>query len=135
MCIRDSLCIVLKTEKIVWNYKDRLFPYSSSPAVTENLVLFGGQDKRLHCVRRKDGEQVWTFSTRGQVNSSPVVCDGKVIVGSNDGRIYMVKLKDGQRLWDYETDDAITASPAIADGKIVIGSEDGKVYCFGSKKK
>ena len=75
------LCIDLKTEKVVWQYKDRLFPYSSSPALTKDRVLFGGEDKRIHCVRRDNGKAVWTFSTRGQVNSSPVVCGDKVIVG------------------------------------------------------
>jgi len=131
----EFLCIDLKAEKIVWKYKDRLFPYSSSPALTKDRVIFGGQDKRLHCLRRDNGEVVWTFATRGQVDSSPVVCGDKVLVGSNDGRLYMVSLKTGKRLWDYETDDAITASPAVAGGQVIIGSEDGTVYCFGTKKK
>ena len=48
----EFLCIDLKAGKIVWNYKDRPFPYSYSPSVTKDHVLFGGQDKRLHCVRR-----------------------------------------------------------------------------------
>jgi outer membrane protein assembly factor BamB len=131
----EFLCIDLKAGKIIWNYKDRLFPYSSSPALTKDRVLFGGQDKRLHCLRRDNGEAIWTFATRGQVNSSPVVCDGKVLVGSNDGRLYMVSLDQGKSLWSYETDDSITASPAVAGGKVVIGSEDGTVYCFGAKAK
>ena len=129
------LCIDLKSEKVVWQYKDRLFPYSSSPALTKDRVLFGGEDKRLHCVRRDNGKAVWTFNTRGQVNSSPVVCGGKVIVGSNDGRLYIVRLKDGKLLSSFETEDSITASPAVVDGKIIIGSEDGTLYCLGTKKK
>jgi outer membrane protein assembly factor BamB len=131
----EFLCIDLKTEKVVWTYKDRLFSYEASPALTKDRVIFGGQDKRLHCVRRDNGKVVWTFSTRGQVNSSPVVCGGKVIVGSNDGRLYIVRLKDGKLLSSFETDDGITASPAVVDGKIIIGSEDGTVYCLGAKKK
>ena len=59
----EFLCIDLKAGKIVWNYKDRLF-HSSSPALTKDRVLFGGQDKRLHCLRRDSGEAVWTFATR-----------------------------------------------------------------------
>ena len=131
----EFLAFDLKKQKLLWTYKDRLFPYESSAAVTTDRVLFGGGDKRLHCVRRDNGKVVWTFSTRGAVDSSPVVCGDKVLVGSNDGRLYMVNLKTGKPIWSYETDDAITASPAVAGGKVVIGSEDGFVYCFGAKRK
>ncbi len=130
----EFLCFDIKEGRVVWKYRDRQFPYSSSPAVTKDRVLFGGHDKRLHCLDRAKGEAVWVFNTRGQINSSPVVCGKRVLIGSNDGRLYMVSMADGTRVWDYETQDAITASPAVAEGRVVIGSEDGHVYCFGAKK-
>ena len=134
---RDSefLAFDLKAGNVKWSYKDRRFPYESSAAVTKDRVLFGGQDKRLHCVRRDNGEVVWTYSTRSAVDSSPVVVDGKVIVGSNDDHVHMVALADGKEIWKFKTGDAVTASPAVADGRVVIGSTDGFVYCFGAKKK
>ena len=107
---------------------------TGAPLVTKDKVIFGGRDKRLHCVRRDNGEVIWTFPTRGKVDSSPVVCDGKVVVGSEDGRLYLVSLTDGAELWNYEIGRGITSSPAVADGRVVVGSEDGSVYCFGTKK-
>ncbi len=130
----EFLCIDIKEGRVVWKYRDRQFPYNSSPALTKDRVIFGGHDKRLHCLTRAKGEVMWVFNTRGQVNSSPVVCGQRVLVGSNDGRLYMVSLADGARVWDYETQDAITASPAVAEGHVVVGSEDGHVYCFGARK-
>lgn len=127
------LCVDLKEGKIAWTYKDRAFPYFSSPAVTKDRVVVGGRDKRLHCLKRETGEQVWVFATRGKVDSSPVVADGKVIVGSDDGRLYMVSLSDGKELWQYEIGQPVQSSPAVVDGHIVIGAEDGSVYCFGAK--
>ena len=128
------LCFDVKLGKMIWQYEDRPFNYESSPALTKELVLFGGQDKRLHCLNRKDGVVKWVFNTNGQVNSSPVVCGNRVLVGSNDGKIHMVSLDKGQKIWEFETGDAVTASPAVAGGKVVVGSEDGFVYCFGAKK-
>ncbi|MBI5772551.1 MAG: PQQ-binding-like beta-propeller repeat protein [Verrucomicrobia bacterium] len=128
------LCIDIVKEKTAWTYKERNFPYYSSPAVTKDRVLFGGRDKRVHCVKRDTGEADWTFATQGKVDSSPVVVDGKVVVGSEDGRLYVLSLKDGKELWNYEIGQGLTSSPAVASGKIVIGSEDGSVYCFGTKK-
>tara|TARA_Y100001934_G_scaffold275554_1_gene370238 strand:- start:44 stop:1231 length:1188 start_codon:yes stop_codon:yes gene_type:complete len=128
------LCFDMKAGKMLWKYEDRPFNYESSPALTKNRVLFGGQDKRLHCLNRADGALQWVFNTKGQVNSSPVVCGNRVLFGSNDGKVYMVSLDLGKRIWEFETEDSITASPAVANGKVVIGSEDGFVYCFGPKK-
>ena len=97
------------------------------------FVVFGGRDRLLHCVRRADGQAVWSFSTRGKVDSSPVVCGDKVVVGSDDGRLYVVSLAQGKELWTYEVGQPIESSPAVARGKVVIGANDGGVYCFGER--
>ena len=120
--------------KKLWSFHDKDFPYFSSPAVTEDRVVFGGRDKQLHCLGRKDGKAVWSFPTRGKVDSSPVIVGNQVVVGSDDGRLYVVNMNNGKLLWDYEIGQPLTGSPAIADGKIIIGSEDGVVYAFGSKR-
>jgi len=118
--------------EIRWKYRDRNFPYYSSAAVTADRVIIGSRDKRLHCIDRATGKQVWVFQTRGQVESSPVVCGDAIVVGSEDGRLYCVNLADGQERWAYEIGAAVTASPAVSDGFIVVGAEDGNVYAFKS---
>src|SRR5262245_31030402 len=70
------LCVDLKEGKVVWEFKDRNFPYVATPAVGRDQVLFGGDDKLLHCVKRSDGTSLWSFPTRGKVQSSPVICGG-----------------------------------------------------------
>ena len=129
----EFLCVDLQAGKKVWTFHDRDFPFFSSPAVTKEVVVFGGRDKLLHCVKREDGQPVWSFATRGKVDSSPVVCGNKVIVGSDDGRLYLVSLDKGKELWSYEIGQAIESSPAVARAKVVIGADDGNVYCFGGK--
>jgi outer membrane protein assembly factor BamB len=128
------LCIDLKAGKTAWQFRDRNFPFFSSPAVIKDRVVFGGRDKLLHCVKREDGAAVWSFPTRGKVDSSPVICGDKVVVGSDDGRVYMVSLEKGTELWSYEIGRPVGSSPAVVDGKVVIGADDGVVYCFGEKK-
>ena len=127
------LCVDLKTSEKVWTYRDREFPFFSSPAVVGDRVLIGGRDKRLHCLNRADGRPMWSFAARGKVDSSPVVCGDIIAIGSDDGRFYLVSLKDGKELWSFEIGQPIESSPGVADGKIVIGSNDGSVYCFGVK--
>jgi outer membrane protein assembly factor BamB len=118
---------------VVWKYSQSDAPFFSSPAVGEQLVVLGGRDEYVHCVRRDNGEKAWTFKTLGEVNSSPAICGDKVIVGSDDGRLYMLALADGKPLWSYEMGKPVTSSPAVAGGIVVVGCDDGYVYAFGPK--
>lgn len=127
----EFVCVDLDDKEVVWTYRDRNFPYFSSPAVADDMIVFGGRDRRLHAVDRETGEGRWTFNTRARVDSSPVVAGDRVVVGSSDGRVYIVDLDDGSEVWSYEIGDAITGSPGVVDGLFVIGSEDGSVYAFG----
>lgn len=126
------LCVDLREGKIAWTYRDRAFPYFSSPAVTADAVVFGGRDKRVHCVQRSTGDARWTFSTRGKVDSSPVVAGDKIVVGSDDGRLYLLSLSDGRELWSTDLGQPIDSSPAVSGGRVVVGAGDGAVYAFGA---
>lgn len=130
----EFLCADIVTGKIVWTYRDRAFPFFSSPAVTADRVVVGSRDKRVHCLRRQDGKPLWTFRTRGKVDSSPVVCDNKVVVGSEDGRVYLLRLNDGKELWSYPIGAPVMSSPAVVEGKVIIGADDGYVYAFGAAR-
>src|SRR6185436_11654222 len=66
----EFLCFDLNKGEKVWSYRDKNFPYFSSPAVTSDRVIFGGRDKMLHCLQRDTGTNVWSFATRGKVDSS-----------------------------------------------------------------
>jgi outer membrane protein assembly factor BamB len=123
----------IDTGQVDWVYKDREFAYFSSPAVNDRFVVFGGRDRRVHCLQRTDGQLAWVFPTRGRVDSSPVITGDKVVVGSEDGRLYLIGLSDGTERWSYEIGEAITGSPAVAEGLVVIGADDGLVYAFGPK--
>ena len=135
----ESEVVALNWKKAerVWTQKDpkREFPYHSSAAITDQVVVVGGQDKRVHCLRRQDGQELWTFTTRGKVNSSPVIVGDRVFVGSNDGNLYGLRLKDGTEFWRHTDGRPFSASPAVGNGCLVIGSEssEGFVYCFGKK--
>jgi len=118
---------------VVWKYSQGDAPFFSSPAVGDEVVVFGGRDERVHCVRRDTGQQVWAFKTLGEVNSSPSLCGDKVVVGSDDGRLYLLRLADGKPVWSYETGQPVISSPAVAGGLVVVGCDDGYVYAFGPK--
>ena len=101
----------------------------------DQRVVFGGRDKRLHCVQRSDGKEVWSFPTRRKVDGSPVIVGEKVVFGSGDGWVFVLSLKDGSELWSYEIGRPIMSSPAVVDGHILVGANDSRLYCFGPTPK
>ncbi len=132
----EVICLDWRKKEIVWQYSDeqRDQPYHSSAALTDKLVLIGGQDKQLHAIDRTTGKGVWKLATRGQVNSSPVIVGDRVFVGSKDGFLYEAKLADGTLIEKHQVPGrGISASPAVGEGCLVIGAEgnDGALVCFG----
>lgn len=134
----EFLAIDISTQQVKWTYRDpkKELPIHSSAALTDALVVFGGQDKQLHCVNRKSGERKWVFPTRGQVNSSPVIVGGdRIFFGSDDGNLYEVGLADGKQRFKTKLGRTVSASPAVGEGCLVIGAEgtEGEIFCFGRK--
>ena len=77
-------CIDWKAAKVVWTYPDEEHSqaFRASAAVTENAVIFGRRDKRVHALNPKDSETLWTFTTSARVDSSPIIAGNRVYVGS-----------------------------------------------------
>lgn len=124
-------CYDLATGAVKWEFRDKDFPYFTSPAVTDELLYVGGDDKRLRCLNRATGEEKWIFRARDKVASSPVVAGGVVIFGSDDGRLYAVDFATGEEKWSYEIGAPVKASPAVVSGRVLVGADDGVLYCFG----
>lgn len=125
-------CYDLATGVVKWEFRDKDFPYFTSPAVTAERVFIGGDDKRLRCLDRATGEEKWVFRARDKVASSPVVAGGLVVCGSDDGRLYAVDAATGEEKWSYEIGAPVKASPAVVGGRVLIGADDGVLYCFAA---
>lgn len=131
----EVMAVNWKTLKVKWRYRASSgeFPYHSSVALTNEIVLVGGRDKLLHCINRQTGKEIWTFTTRGKVDSSPVIVKDRIYFGSDDGYLYGISLKTGRQLWKSRLGRKVPGSPAVGNNKLVIGSAEkgGKLYCFG----
>ncbi|MDH3292528.1 MAG: PQQ-binding-like beta-propeller repeat protein [Gemmatimonadota bacterium] len=120
--------------------------YTSSPVVTDSLVVFGGGDGVLYAVALASGVERWRFATEGRIRSSPAIADGLAVVGSADGRVYAVDVVSGQERWRYEPEGvslvsaefgydrkSIISSPAVVDGTVYVGSRDGYMYALDQR--
>jgi len=118
-----------------WAYEnpERKFPYLSSAAVTDDLVILGGRDKLVHAIDRESGKVRWTFATRGRVDGSPVVSGDLVFVGSGGGEIVALELTSGKVAWSFDTGAEISGAPSLAPGRLLVGTSGGQLLCFGPK--
>ncbi len=121
----------------LWSYSHptRHFPYLSSAAVTEDLVVLGGRDRIVRGLERSTGKPRWELMTRSRVDGSPVVSGPRAWVGGGDGVLYGIDLKSGEVVWRYEGGGPFFASPAVGRERLVIGDGDGVVYCFGATRE
>ena len=132
----EVLAIDWKQARNVWTYrvKQGEVAFHSSAAVNDRFVIVGGQDKKLHCLRRDTGELAWQMTARRQIDSSPVIVGDRVFVGSHDGKLYGLALETGAEVFSFTDGRPFSASPAVGEKCLVIGSESntGKLYCFGA---
>jgi eukaryotic-like serine/threonine-protein kinase len=126
----EFLRVDLDSGEVDWRYPSKREGFCSSPALNDTYAVFGGRDKNLHCVLRKDGTPQWKFKTRRKVDASAVITGDKVLFGSGDGRLYMLSLATGKEVWSYDIGKPVYSSPAVVNGMIVVGASDHRVYAF-----
>ncbi|MGB6223631.1 PQQ-binding-like beta-propeller repeat protein [Haloferula sp.] len=116
-------------EALDWIYEAEDFPFSSSPAINEELghVYIGSKDRHLHAVDTTTGELLWKYRTGGPIESSPLVFDDAVVFGSNDGRLYAVTF-EGEELWTLDLGEKLTAPPIYAQDRLIITGGKGTVF-------
>ena len=129
-----------KKIEIAWHFEGNPPTNSirSSAAVLQRekdaLVIMGTRSRRVYALNSKDGEVVWSFTARSNIDSSPVIVGDRVIVAGTDGRIYLLNVDDGKKIWEKQFDGGFVGSPAISRGRVVIATNRGVVYCLGKKK-
>ncbi len=132
-------CFDALTGTKMWNYTKGAL--SSSPAIADGYVYFGGHDSNVYALNASTGQKIWNYTTGYLVDSSPAVAGGVVYVGSGDGNLYALNSSTGTKLWNFTLqpfldekgfDRYMFASPAIAGGVIYMGSTDGVLYALGT---
>ena len=114
-----------------WSHFDRSFPYLSSPALTDDVVILGGRDHVVRALSRDKGEAWWMFPVAEKVDASPVVAGGRAVVGASDGRLYVLDLEDGHAVQTVDLGSGVVAGAAVASGWVWVGTEDGVLHALG----
>ena len=142
--------------RVKWTFPtgDRIV---SSPAYSEGVIYFGGDDGYIYAVDASSGRQKWKRKTDGPVPATPAIEGGTLYVGSFDGKFYALDARTGTLRWKFATGgerrfeakglhgqlpknqtiadafDVFLSSPVVANAVVYFGSGDGHVYALDAK--
>jgi len=135
---------------LIWNVTTGANMRVSSPTVVDDMVYIGSADpspsgNKIHCFNANNGDELWNYTTGGNVFSSPAVANGYVYFGSNDKNVYCLDADPSDDvdegfddpgdvnydlIWSYTTGGSVISSPVVVDGHVFTGSDDKNVYCL-----
>jgi len=112
-------------------WKNTVGTIISKPVVTDDLVIVGCADGKIHAFDIKTGNKEWMRKFSDSVHLSNEKND-KIYVCS-DMTCLALDTKNGNLLWKYKTEGPITSSPKIDKKSVYVGSWDGRLYAIDSE--
>ena len=97
------------------------------PLVTDDILVFGSEDRSIYALEAETGTVRWTAATGGAVVSSPALAGDLVLVGSDDGSLHALDLAAGQQRWLCLREAAVVAPIVVEGDTASVASRDGSV--------
>lgn len=129
----------------------RAFSYSldatSTPLVTDKLIIFGTANNGLVALDKETYEQKWKVTTQpslvytapyqsfpaSAIETSPIRVGNCIYIGASDGVFYGVNIETGKLEWRHEVGAPIFGSMAVSGSTVFASDYSGNVYGFTSK--
>ena len=126
--LKCLFAIDAKTGEEIWHFKPKSADQvRSSPAIFDDLILFGGEFFSFYAIHRETGELIWKFETGGAVRYAPAVDkNGIVYFGSKDTNLYALDARSGDEKWRNNLSGLswVSTAPAIGTDFIYAGTSD-----------
>ena len=118
----------VKGEKI-WELETGSFSHSS-PAMDENIIVFGNDKGELLAVSYNDGNLKYRKKIGGPFFCGVTIRNGVAFIGNDNGNLYAVDIETGNVKWKFDTHDRIKMTPALKDNIIIIGNLNGDLFAI-----
>lgn len=123
-------------------------PYSvdvtSTPLVTDKLVIFGTVSNGLVALDKESLEEKWVVNTQNAliytapytrhpvstIETSPVRIGGHAVFGASDGYLYAVNIENGKIDWKHNVGAPIFNTIAVSGNAFFAADFGGNVYAF-----
>ena len=113
--------------KKVWETHTRV-PTRSSPALKNNLLIFGNDKGEIIALDSETGDSVYAKNIGGVFFSGLTISDSLIFVGNNNGNLYALKVSNGEIIWQFDSGARILMNPAVDQKNVYIGNLKGILY-------
>jgi outer membrane protein assembly factor BamB len=120
----------MKNGKEKWSYQTNGAIFSS-PAISNDKIVFGSGDGFIYCLSVKKGEMIWKKKAAASVLGSPVINGDTVFIGASDHSVYALDINSGNAFWQYPgLDGPVVSTPLLYGSVLIIGAWDKNLYAL-----
>ena len=114
----------------LWRYHTNGF-VKSVPAVANDVVYFGANDRKFYALNAKDGTLLWiNDAALDGYTTSAAVTNNMVYAMPKDGSFYAFDIMNGKIIWSTLIGKASESSPAVGEGIIAFGTDSGDIVAL-----
>jgi eukaryotic-like serine/threonine-protein kinase len=115
-----------RTGTVVWEESVGA-PVQGTPALVDDLLVFGNDAGAVVALRTADGSQAWTMPvSSASIAVSVLEAGGTVYVGSGDGTFAALDGASGRQRWSVDVGGPVTRGAALKDGVAYVGATGGR---------
>jgi len=101
-----------------------------SIVIYKGFLVASTIDGAIHIMDRRNGERLFTYRGRGEINAGITLFEDMVIVPYRNGDIVAYNLSQRREDWVFNAGSLISILPVIRDGEIYFGSWDDTFYAL-----
>ncbi len=122
----ELVCLNLEDGKVKWTFhsgysnQTQNFHWTSTPAVLNDHIYFGGLDGIVYALDANSGKQIWKRDLGGRVTTSVAAHEHDLYVGTSKRHIYRLNSDSGDVLSDFPTDSEPRWSLVLVDDSLVV---------------
>lgn len=120
---------------------------TSTPLLTDKMIVFGTSSEGLIALDRETLEQKWQVKTgaalvytapytrqpSATVETSPVLSGDIIYAGASDGKVYGVNKDSGTIVWMFNAGAPVFSSVAISGNALFVADLSGNISAFTSR--
>ena len=131
----ELLALDVETGNRVWSFStgaaNEAFLLTSSPAVADGRVVFGGLDGALYALDATSGKLLWKSQLGGRISAGVLTASGSVYAGTSERRLYRVRSDTGEVQASVETAEISPSGRlALADGCVLAFLGERALACY-----
>ena len=82
-------------------------PSLARPPLSKAAFILVRLDGNVYCLNAKNGQKIWAFETKDEIESAPLVLNNTVYIGASDRHFYAMDATTGKQKWKFKTGDKI----------------------------